>query len=263
MVRVPRRKWLAGAAVSLALVAVGAPTAHAAPPPSSDFVLTPIVADAGYFQVDGTCPAKTVFFQFLWNGAPNGKGRGEIARRSGPVSLRIRMLAATAQGSITVTLKCLRANGKTVAQLGPTVVASGNELLPVPENSGTGRRIVYEMSAQQLWAIEADGTVARTYLVSGRRKGMLNELDQTGTFAIEKKITYWCLKAACHWFLAFHHATHGWIGMHAIPVHKKKPDQKDSELGQPRSGGCVRASDENAFWMWNWGQIGDPVIVVA
>ena len=37
----------------------------------------------------------------------------------------------------------------------------------VPANSGAGRRVVYSKSRMRVWIVEADGRVARTYLVSG------------------------------------------------------------------------------------------------
>jgi len=38
----------------------------------------------------------------------------------------------------------------------------------VPADSGDGRRVVYSRSSQRSWAIDADGTTVKTYLVSGR-----------------------------------------------------------------------------------------------
>ena len=47
--------------------------------------------------------------------------------------------------------------------------SSGSDQPPVPDDSGQGRRIVYDNSKQRVWLVESDGTVADTYLVSGRQ----------------------------------------------------------------------------------------------
>jgi hypothetical protein len=52
---------------------------------------------------------------------------------------------------------------------------SAAELLP--DDSGAGKRVVFDISAQQVWLVEADDSVVRTYPVSGCR---YDQLD-TGT----------------------------------------------------------------------------------
>ncbi|MBV9830869.1 MAG: hypothetical protein JOZ82_04680, partial [Marmoricola sp.] len=51
----------------------------------------------------------------------------------------------------------------------------------VPAPSGTGRRVVFSMSAQRVWLVSASGKVARTYLVSGS----LSDNLHAGTYAVE------------------------------------------------------------------------------
>ena len=38
---------------------------------------------------------------------------------------------------------------------------------PVPAKSGKGKRVVFSESQQRVWLVREDGTVQRTYLVSG------------------------------------------------------------------------------------------------
>src|SRR5688500_3804866 len=52
----------------------------------------------------------------------------------------------------------------------------------VPEDSGEGRRIVYSNGQQRVWLVEADGTVAKTHLVTGRRN-----FPRRGTFSVFSK----------------------------------------------------------------------------
>jgi hypothetical protein len=48
----------------------------------------------------------------------------------------------------------------------------------LPDDSGAGKRVVFDISAQQVWLVEADDSVVRTYPVSGSR---YDQLD-TGTY---------------------------------------------------------------------------------
>src|SRR5262245_23231697 len=41
---------------------------------------------------------------------------------------------------------------------------------PVPADSGTGRRVVYDMGQMRVWLIEANGTVFNSHLVSGHKR---------------------------------------------------------------------------------------------
>jgi peptidoglycan hydrolase-like protein with peptidoglycan-binding domain len=133
---------------------------------------------------------------------------------------------------------------------------------PLPANSGTGRRVVYSRAMQRVWAVDGDGRVVKTHLVSGR----LHE-PYAGTYSVfsRSEHTYnvddpdvkW------HWMVRFAHGPEGGnIGFHEIPTRFGVPLQSESQLGQPLSGGCVRQSTADALWMWNWAGIGTKVVVL-
>jgi hypothetical protein len=261
--KVRRRAAVVAAAVGVvSLTAAVGPAVAQAPP----FTLTTLSAESGYFQLDGKCPKNTTKLRFSWSPSPAGAGYGEISiKAKDPVSLRLRMLSSVASESIDVTIECKTPGGRTRLLHGPLTVTSGNALLPTPpEGTGSGRRVVYSLSAQQLWATEADGSVVNTYLVSGRRLALLGKSSQYGSFKVFSKSRMGCVNGIrCPFMVRFTKTAINNVGFHAIPWSKPKGFwQTPAELGQPRSGGCVRADPVNAEWLFNWTVIGDPVHVV-
>ena len=47
-----------------------------------------------------------------------------------------------------------------------SVATSGPDAPPLPANSGTGRRLVYDRSGQRIWAVGDDNVVIRSWLIS-------------------------------------------------------------------------------------------------
>ena len=133
---------------------------------------------------------------------------------------------------------------------------------PVPANSGSGRRVVYSKSRMRVWIVEADGTAVRTYLVSGR----YNQPTQ-GTYSVFSRSSFTCHLGNSHvcmrWMVRFAHGPTGDnIGFHEIPRRDGVPMQKDSQLGQALSSGCVRQSTADAQYMWAWAGLGTKVVVI-
>lgn len=132
----------------------------------------------------------------------------------------------------------------------------------VPANTGTGRRVVYSKSRMRVWVVEADGRVARTYLVSGR----LSQ-PNTGTYSVFSRSSYTCNinhpTTCMRWMVRFTKGPSGDnIGFHEIPRSNGVPLQSDSQLGQALSSGCVRQSTADAQFMWAWAGIGTKVVVI-
>jgi peptidoglycan hydrolase-like protein with peptidoglycan-binding domain len=133
---------------------------------------------------------------------------------------------------------------------------------PLPNNSGTGRRVVYSRAQQRVWAVEADGRVVKTHLVSGR----LYE-PYAGTYSVYSRsmYTYSVKDPNVKWryMVRFAYGPEGGrIGFHEIPTRFGVPLQSESQLGQPLSGGCVRQRTSDAIWMWNWAYLGTKVVVL-
>ena len=130
---------------------------------------------------------------------------------------------------------------------------------------GSGQRIIYSNSGQQVWLVNADDTLQDTYLVSGRQG-----VPHPGTYVVfSKSVTAW----AGHDGITMAHMVRfvpPWgsgnrlaIGFHAIPRDSSgTPLQTEAELGTYQSAGCVRQSDEKAAALYQWAPIGTPVIVL-
>lgn len=132
----------------------------------------------------------------------------------------------------------------------------------VPPNSGSGRRVIYANRAQRVWVVEADGSLIRSYLVSGKigepRPGTYTVWSKSRhTFAVHNPSITW------EYMVRFAHTRSGGnIGFHAIPVQYGKPLQGEGQLGLPLSSGCVRQGRADAVFMWNWAYIGTKVVVL-
>jgi hypothetical protein len=134
----------------------------------------------------------------------------------------------------------------------------------LPGDSGEGRRAVYSKTLQRTWTVEADGTVSRTYLVSGRRTW---NQPTPGTYSVFSRSGFTCnIKnpSICWRFMVrFTVGPDGDnIGFHEIPNQNGKPIQSESQLGQALSGGCIRQATPDAEHMWAWAPVGTKVVVL-
>lgn len=131
----------------------------------------------------------------------------------------------------------------------------------LPADSGTGRRVVYAINGQRVWLVESDERVSRTYRVSGR-------LDRPGPGAYEvysksPTATSYTYAEQMQYMIRFAHGERAAIGFHDIPVlDNGTPVQTEAELGQPLSAGCVRQSEQDAAFLWDWAVLGTAVVVV-
>lgn len=131
----------------------------------------------------------------------------------------------------------------------------------VPAGSGAGRRVVYALNQQRVWLVNDDGSTFGTWLVSGRA-GEPNP----GNYSVFSRSRH--ARAAAPGitmeFMVRFVRTRGLpIGFHSIPVNRSgRQIQSIEQLGTYQSLGCVRQRYEDAVVMWEFAQIGTPVIVV-
>lgn len=136
------------------------------------------------------------------------------------------------------------------------------EFPPLPQDSGSGRRVVYSVSEQRVWLVEQDEVVSASWLVSGR-KGT----PRPGTYSIYSRSRWSSAnggRVRMEYMLRFVRPRGRGlaIGFHAIPVDRRgRQIQSDDELGQPRSKGCVRQRRADAEHLWNWAPDGTTVRV--
>jgi lipoprotein-anchoring transpeptidase ErfK/SrfK len=134
----------------------------------------------------------------------------------------------------------------------------------LPDDSGSGRRIVYANKAQRVWVVDESGQVVRTFLVSGRKW-----VPGPGTYNVfgkaEKTRSKVFPEITMDHMVRFAISPNkmNTIGFHAIPYKNGKPMQTEAQLGTHLSGGCVRLAPADATWLFNWANIGTKVVVLA
>jgi len=143
------------------------------------------------------------------------------------------------------------------------VATSGPDAPPLPANSGSGKRVVYDRSGQRVWAVDKNERVIRSWLVSGSKYN--NEVPGTHEVYSRSEVsTAWNGKAFLPHMIRWLKTDIGNIGFHGIPRHVADGSryEKDSELGTRLSGGCQRQADLDADFMWDFAQIGTKVVVL-
>ncbi|MGD9705845.1 MAG: peptidoglycan-binding protein [Acidimicrobiia bacterium] len=144
-----------------------------------------------------------------------------------------------------------------------SVASAGADAPPLPENSGSGRRIVYERAGQRVWAVAKDGSIIRSWLVSGSKYN--NETPGTHeVYSRSDMSTAWNGRAWLPQMVRYIRTDIGHIGFHAIPLHVEddSPYQTEAELGTRLSGGCQRQANRDADFMWDFAQVGTTVVVI-
>lgn len=131
-----------------------------------------------------------------------------------------------------------------------------------PPHSGRDRRVVFDISAQRVWIVGADGSERATYLVSGSRTDNLRP-GRYEVFSRSKHAIGYGRHSTMDYFVRFAHGENAAIGFHDIPVDRDgEPVQAIGELGTPQSAGCIRQKRVDAQRMWQFAGTGTRVVVV-
>ena len=146
-----------------------------------------------------------------------------------------------------------------------SVAVSGDDpnMPPLPPNSGSGKRLVYDRAGQRVWAVDKNERVIRSWLVSGSKYG--NEVPGVHeVYSRSEASTAWNGKAILPHMVRWLKTHIGNIGFHGIPRHVSDGSryQTDEELGTRLSGGCQRQADLDADFVWDFAQIGTTVVVL-
>jgi peptidoglycan hydrolase-like protein with peptidoglycan-binding domain len=142
------------------------------------------------------------------------------------------------------------------------VASAGDDAPPLPDNAGSGRRVVYNRAGQRVWAVRSDGLILRSWLVSGST--YQNEVPGTHeVYSRSEMSTAWNGKAWLPKMIRWLKTERGAIGFHAIPLHvdDNSPYQGDAELGSRLSGGCQRQNNLDAEFLWAFATLGTKVVV--
>ena len=131
---------------------------------------------------------------------------------------------------------------------------------PLPADSGEGRRVVFDMSEQRVWLVDARDAVRRSYLVSG---SIYDNLDP-GTYSVYSRSRHAVGiddSGTMEFMVRFTRGERAAIGFHSIPVDEGERVQTRAELGTPLSHGCVRQWRPDARALWDFAPVGTTVVV--
>ena len=118
----------------------------------------------------------------------------------------------------------------------------GDDAPPLPADSGSGRRVVYDRAGQRVWAVDDDDQIIRSWLVSGSKYSN----EQPGhpqVYSRSEQSTAWNGKACLPLMIRYQKTD---IGAHRLPRASRStssdgtPYQTEAELGTRLSGGCQR-----------------------
>jgi hypothetical protein len=131
----------------------------------------------------------------------------------------------------------------------------------LPPASGAGRRVVFSETEQRVWLVRRDGSVRRTYLVSG---SIQDNLDP-GTYAVYSR-SRWAVglddSGVMEFFVRFAQGRRAAIGFHTIPTKLGVALQTRAQLGTPQSHGCIRQAKADAISLWKFAPEGTTVVVI-
>ena len=124
-----------------------------------------------------------------------------------------------------------------------------------------GKAIELDLSVQRMF-IWQDGRLLNNWLISTGRE---DKPTKQGNFKILDKIPMaYGSGGGDNWtmpnWMGFYWAGGTENGFHGLPWINGRKEGPGS-LGRPVSHGCVRSGDANQEWLYNWAEIGMPVIV--
>jgi LysM repeat protein len=171
-----------------------------------------------------------------------GDNLSQIARRFGTTTTALSRLNGIANPSLIYAGQVLQLSGA------------------APAPSGSGKRIVINLSEQHLYAYTGS-QLTYSFVISS---GVAPYYTRTGEFRVQSKIpnaygSAWGIWMP-HWLGIY------WVGsvengIHALPILSNGQTLWAGYLGQPVSYGCVVVGTENAQRLYNWAEIGTPVSI--
>lgn len=142
------------------------------------------------------------------------------------------------------------------------VGTAGDDAPPLPEDSGSGYRVVYDRAGQRVWAVDGNERIIRSWLVSGSTYA--NEIPGThSVYSRSEMSTAWNGKAYLPNMIRWLKTERGAIGFHGIPTKVSTGEvyQTSDELGSRLSGGCQRQHNLDASFLWGFAPVGTTVVV--
>jgi hypothetical protein len=192
---------------------------------------------------------------------PNGASSASASGSAGSASLTSLTLPSSEPSAAATEIQ---PPGSTTG----AVSGARNAEPALPAGSGSGERVVFDISDQRVWLVgthpgsEDAGDVRRTYLVSGSVTDNL----KPGTYAVYSR-SRWATgiddSGVMQYFVRFTRGDHAAIGFHSIPTKDGRPLQSTDQLGTPQSHGCIRQATPDARALWAFAPVGTKVVVTA
>ncbi len=172
-----------------------------------------------------------------------GDSLGKIAGRFGTTPAVLARLNGIANPSAIYPGQVLRLSGAAAAPVG-----------------GGSKRIVVDLSEQHLYAYQGDQLIYSFVASSGAAPSY----TRTGEFRVQSKIpkaygSAWNIWMP-HW-LGIYWAGSTENGIHALPILANAQRLWAGYLGRPVSYGCVVLGTYEAELLYNWAEIGTPVLI--
>jgi hypothetical protein len=131
----------------------------------------------------------------------------------------------------------------------------------LPDRSGQGKRIVFDMGDQRVWLVSDQDKVRRTYLVSGSLTDNLGP----GSYEVYSKSMHAVGindSGTMRYMVRFTHGDNAAIGFHDLPIYRGEKVQTRRQLGTPQSHGCIRQWRPDAQALWRFAPVGTTVVVL-
>ncbi len=144
-----------------------------------------------------------------------------------------------------------------------SVAVSGPDAPPLPANSGSGYRLVYDRAAQRVWAVDENETVIRSWLVSGSRES--NEIPGVHkVYSRSKTSVSRDGESSFSYMVRWLRTRNDAIGFHSLPQRTLDDSlyQTEEELGIRLSSGCQRQAELDAQFTWQFAEVGTTVVVL-
>ena len=126
-----------------------------------------------------------------------------------------------------------------------------------------GNRIVFDLSRQRVWLVNESAGWVKTYLVSGSKYDYHHRPGVYKVFSKSRTTTSYLGNATMNYMVRFDRGKSANIGFHDIPKYKDGSfAQTEQQLGTPLSDGCVRQRLSNAKTLYEFAEVGTPVIVI-
>ena len=154
----------------------------------------------------------------------------------------------------------------------PTVKAKN--IPAYPPDGRSGRRVVYSKALMHVWIVDDLDRVVRHYPVIGRwdrpAKGVYKVYSKSlATMNASSRVTFFYMvrfawgKEDSGTAIGFHNIPRRYEDKPIWDIKEGTPVSKQTDLGLPiANGGCVRAADDNARFLYYWVKKGDTVVVL-